>query len=156
MKLSFEGKETVLLMDLIKTQDERNIPIKLYARKTDPTKAEADIFEIEIDGVKWLSTGNATHGVILYSMLRDHVNEFMHYVTTGQNYYYLFDCLDGVIGAQYYTPAEINKLIYGNEEPLPENKIIQVAKDYEATLYRYAKDENGNYTAETMLYDAEL
>ena len=77
----------------------------------------------------------------------------MHYVMTGTNSYYYFDCLDGELGETYLTPSEINKLLYNVTEDLPESTIIRIAKEYEATLLRYEKTEAGDYINETLLYD---
>ena len=77
----------------------------------------------------------------------------MHYVTTPTDNYYFFDCLDGIIGDQYLTPTVLNVLINGKYEPMPEKEIIKHARNFEADLYRYNKDENGNYINEVCLYD---
>lgn len=153
MKLSFEGLEATLQYDLIKTEDGRHIPIKLTAKKTEEGHADADLYEVTIDGVLWLTTESATHGVILYTLLRDNVTDFMHYVTTGNDYYYYFDCMDGELSERYFTPEELSKTLYKNDEALTESQIIRIAKEYEATLYRYEKTQEGDYINETLLYD---
>lgn len=153
MKLSFDGLEAVLQSDLIPTEDGKHITITLYGKKESIEDKEAAYYEVCIDGVKWFTSDNPTHGVILYTLLRDHVTEYMHYVTTGTNFYYYFDCLDGELGERYLTSSEVNKLVYNVNEDLPESNIIRIAKEYEATLYRYEKTEEGDYTNETLLYD---
>lgn len=71
-------------------------------------------------------------------------------------YYYYFDCLDGVIGEQYFTAGELTSLLIGSDrETLSEKEIIRHARNYEATLYRYEKDTEGNYIHKTCLYDCE-
>ena len=68
-------------------------------------------------------------------------------------YYYFFDCLDGVLSDRYLTARELAQLITGKREPMPEKDIIKTAANYEATLYRYILDANGNPQNEKCLYD---
>ena len=73
-----------------------------------------------------------------------------------RSYYYYFDCLDGLIGDNYFTFEEVEKLIKKKssiEGPITEKHIKRVAANYEATLYRYEKDEEGHYINEVCLYD---
>ncbi len=71
-------------------------------------------------------------------------------------YFYYFDCLDGVIGEQYFTAGELTSLLIGSDrETLSEKEIIRHARNYEATLYRYEKDTEGKYINQTCLYDCE-
>ena len=71
----------------------------------------------------------------------------------GEKYFYLFDCLDGLIGDSYLTASDINRLITGAADPMPEKEIIKAAANYEATLYRYERTESGEMINETILYD---
>lgn len=68
-------------------------------------------------------------------------------------YYYFFDCMDGVLGEKYLTPSDVAELQTGKREALTETELKKIAHNYEATLYRYEKDSNGNYINETCLYD---
>ena len=70
-----------------------------------------------------------------------------------KEYYYYFDCLDGLIGDSYLTASEINKLITGAADPMSEKDIIKTAANYEATLYRYEKANGGGMVNEIILYD---
>lgn len=68
-------------------------------------------------------------------------------------YYYFFDCLDGVLSDRYLTAQELAQLMTGASDPMPERDIIRTAANYEATLYRYVLDSNGNPQNERCLYD---
>lgn len=152
----FEGSEKIIQYGVIKAEDGRHIPVRLTAFKSDPGNEEADQFKIDIDGVVWCVCDNVTHSIIIFKMLKDRVTDFMHYVTTAGEYYYFFDCLDGQLGDKYLTSSEINMLMTGKSDDLPENDIIQIARNYEATLYRSMKGPEGDYINEVLLYDADL
>ena len=81
MRLDFEGNERKIQEDLLKTENGGVIPVTLFARK-DPEDPEEVYYEVEIDGVNWLTCDTPYHGVILFSLLRDHVQEYMKYFTT--------------------------------------------------------------------------
>ena len=68
-------------------------------------------------------------------------------------YYYFFDCLDGVLSDRYLTAREVAQLVTGAADPMPEGDIIRTAANYEATLYRYTFDSAGNPQNEKCLYD---
>ena len=68
-------------------------------------------------------------------------------------YYYYFDCLDGVLSDRYLTAQELAQILKGEEKPLCEKEIKSIAANYEATLYRYTMDPNGNPQNEVCLYD---
>jgi len=68
-------------------------------------------------------------------------------------YYYFFDCLDGILSDRYLTAQELAQLMTGASDPMPEKDIIRTAANYEATLYRYVLDSNGNPQNEKCLYD---
>ena len=71
-----------------------------------------------------------------------------------KTYYYYFDCLDGVIGEQYLTAEELTALLIGSDkDTLTEKQIKAHALNYEATLYRYEKDGDGNYINGVCIYD---
>lgn len=38
-----------------------------------------DIYIIAIDGVEWLQTQNEMHAVCLFTMMKEHILEYMHY-----------------------------------------------------------------------------
>ena len=67
---------------------------------------------------------------------------------------YYFDCLDGVIGEQYFTASELNQLMNGRSEPMDERSIIRTAANYEATLTRYEVNEAGEPVNPLELYEA--
>lgn len=68
-------------------------------------------------------------------------------------YYYFFDCLDGILGEKYLTPSDVAELQTGKREALPETELKKIARNYEATLYRYEKSEDGSYTNGACIYD---
>lgn len=51
------------------------IPIVLYSNEDE----EGVFYTIEIDGVEWLASVNRTHAVLLFEMMKDHINDYMHY-----------------------------------------------------------------------------
>lgn len=71
-------------------------------------------------------------------------------------YYYYFDCLDGIFGDKYLTPAEVNELQSGKSEPLPEGELIKIAKELEASLYRFQKEQDQTYSHGVCIYDCEI
>ena len=77
MQISFEGKDAVLQEDLIRI-DGGLIPIKLLGHKLDPTSAVADKFTIELDRVKWLETDSALHASVLYSIMQEHITDYLY------------------------------------------------------------------------------
>jgi len=68
-------------------------------------------------------------------------------------YYYFFDCLDGVLSDRYLTARELAELMTGAADPLSEKEIKRIAANYEATLYRYTMDADGNPQNEQCIYD---
>lgn len=68
-------------------------------------------------------------------------------------YYYFFDCLDGALADRYLTARELSQLVKGAPDPMSEKEIKSIARNYEATLYRYTMDENGNPQNEQCIYD---
>ena len=74
----FEGKETIIKRDFIAIEG-GEIPIILKAVKD---KNEKVFYFVYIDGITWLATENTTHAIILYSMLRDNITDYMQYVKT--------------------------------------------------------------------------
>lgn len=82
MKLDFEGREMKVQEDFLTTEDGGKIAIALYARKDTEEPGQA-FYEVEIDGVNWLTCDTPHHGIVLYTLLRDHVKEYMKYFTKG-------------------------------------------------------------------------
>lgn len=82
MQIDFKGNELKVQEDLLTTEDGGTIPVTLFARR-DPDHPEEVYYEVEIDGVNWLTCDTPHHGVILYSLLKDHVKEYMRYFTEG-------------------------------------------------------------------------
>lgn len=69
-----------------------------------------------------------------------------------QGTYYYFDCMDGLIGDKLLTAVEVSEILHGRAEDLTEKQLIQIAANYEATLYRQEYTA-GELTAEATLYD---
>lgn len=80
-------------------------------------------------------------------------NELIAEQVQKEVFYYFFDCLDGNLSDKYFTACELNKLLNGKEEPMTEAEIKRTAANYEATLYRYTLDKDGQPTNEVCLYD---
>ena len=66
--------------------------------------------------------------------------------------YYLFDCLDGVIGDRLLTLEELRQAMTWGNVTYTEKDAQRIAMDYEATLYRY-KYIDGEVKESKMLYD---
>ena len=66
--------------------------------------------------------------------------------------YYLFDCLDGVIGDRLLTLEELRQAMTWENVTYTEKDVKRIAMDYEATLYRY-KYIDGEVKESKMLYD---
>lgn len=62
----------------IPTENGGSIPINLYAFKNDLGVS----YELEIDGVLWFNSYSQMHAQVLYNMMRDHITEYMHYIST--------------------------------------------------------------------------
>lgn len=89
--MKFEGMEAVIQTEFIETQDGGKIPLELKAVKTGygftEDGAESVEFEAWIDGVRWYVSSQYHHAVILYTMLKKHVTEYMHYKTVEPSTY---------------------------------------------------------------------
>lgn len=66
--------------------------------------------------------------------------------------YYLFDCLDGVIGDRLLTLQELRQAMTWENVTYTEKDAKRIAMDYEATLYRY-KYIDGEVKESKTLYD---
>ena len=66
--------------------------------------------------------------------------------------YYLLDCLDGIIGDKLLTPEGLHELMDGKSETYSEKEILSIARNYEASLYRY-KYIKGREVDSSCLYD---
>ena len=77
VELEFKGKELLIQTDMIPTENGGQIPLNLFCRKSED--GSGNYYEAEIDGVSWFTTKGQVHAVILYTMLKKHVNEYMHY-----------------------------------------------------------------------------
>lgn len=67
--------------------------------------------------------------------------------------FYLFDCLDGIIGDRLLTLSELYALENGQRPgEYTEKEAVRLAQDYEATLYRY-EYEDGERVASATIYD---
>lgn len=51
--------------------------------------------------------------------------------------YYLFDCLDGLIGDKLLTLEELRGIMTNDPRPYTEKDAKEIAYNYEAELYRY-------------------
>lgn len=68
--------------------------------------------------------------------------------------YYFFDCLDGNIGDKLLTLKELKEIMTNEDVEFTEKKAIQIARDYEATLYKYTFNEDGEQINRVMLYES--
>lgn len=66
--------------------------------------------------------------------------------------YYLFDCLDGVIGDRLLTLEELRQAMTWENVTYTEKDAKRIAIYYEATLYRY-KYKGGEVKESKILYD---
>lgn len=66
--------------------------------------------------------------------------------------YYLFDCLDGVIGDRLLTIEELRQAMTRENVTYTEKDAKCIAMYYEATLYRY-KYIDGEVKESKVLYD---
>lgn len=66
--------------------------------------------------------------------------------------YYLFDCLDGIIGDRLLTLEELRDLMTRENVTYTEKDARRIAGDYEATLIRY-EYKDGEVVNEKTLYD---
>lgn len=80
MDLKFDGNKALLQQDFIDTENGGRIPIELYAIKEE-TAPEGAIYSAYIDGVHWYHAASSTHATILYKLLKEHITEFMHYIS---------------------------------------------------------------------------
>lgn len=67
--------------------------------------------------------------------------------------YYLFDCMDGVIGDQLLTLEELKEKMTWSNVTYTEKDAKRIAMDYEAILFRY-EYLDGNVKERKMIYDA--
>ena len=74
MEINFTG-DTAVLQEALLEIEGGTIPIKLVAEKDD----DGVFYYVTIDGVEWFTTENTTHAVILFTMLKEHVKEYMQY-----------------------------------------------------------------------------
>lgn len=110
----------------------------IYCRET----GEIKIFTRELDGA-----GN---------LLRVIEHDLTPAAIPEKEYIYFFDCLDAALCDKYLTLAELAAIIGKEPASITERDLIKHAANYEATLYRYEKDQNGNPINETVLYDTEF
>lgn len=82
MELKFDGTEMKLQEDFITTQGGGRIPVTLTAGKLEDAEA-AEFYIVTIDGVLWAECESLHHAIIIYTLLRDHVTEYMNYITKG-------------------------------------------------------------------------
>ena len=66
--------------------------------------------------------------------------------------YYLFDCLDGVIGDRLLTLEELRQAMTWENVTYTEKDAKRIATYYEATLYR-CKHKDGEVKERKVLYD---
>lgn len=63
-------------MDYLRIEDinvEKDFNIKIALLQ------DKDLYIITIDGVQWLTTENEMHAVCLFTMMKEHILEYMHY-----------------------------------------------------------------------------
>lgn len=58
----------------------------IHAEKVDIPITLSSVFEdgeefyvIDVDGVEWLQTDNQSHAVVMFTMMLEHLTEYMHY-----------------------------------------------------------------------------
>ena len=59
----------------------RNEKIKVTGGEIPITLVQEDngSFTVAIDGVKWLNVENQMHAVVLFTMMQEHITEYMEY-----------------------------------------------------------------------------
>lgn len=40
---------------------------------------DEEVFVIDIDGIEWLETENQIHASVLFTMMKEHITEYMNY-----------------------------------------------------------------------------
>ena len=58
----------------IEAEDGTKVAIYLYA---DEVKGS---YQIEVDGVAWLTIDNRTHAIVLYELMRDHLSDYYNFI----------------------------------------------------------------------------
>ena len=66
--------------------------------------------------------------------------------------YYLFDCLDGIIGDRLLTLSQLYELENRKPGEYTEQEAKRLAQNYEAVLYRY-EYQGGEVVDSATLYD---
>lgn len=64
----------VLRKEVIRT-DKCDVPITLSSEG----EGEDFLYVIGVDDVEWLTTENKMHAVVLFTMMYEHLTEYMHY-----------------------------------------------------------------------------
>lgn len=64
----------VLRKEVIRT-DKCDVPITLSSEG----EGEDLLYVIDVDDVEWLTTENKMHAVVLFTMMHEHITEYMHY-----------------------------------------------------------------------------
>ena len=49
------------------------IPINLWKKPSD------EVYGVSVDGVDWFVTGSMMHAVVLYTMMSEHLTDYMNY-----------------------------------------------------------------------------
>ena len=75
-----DENENILRSEYFVTESGLRLPITLTSIEDD----EGTFFNIDIDGVDWCQTNAQHHAVILFEMLKEHIDEYMHYVPHDQ------------------------------------------------------------------------
>lgn len=82
--------------------------------------------------------------------------EFWDTLENAGRFYYFFDTPDAIMGGQYFTAQEVNRLHTGDNVPISEREIIRIAANYEAELTRYERDASGQYINPVCLYECAI
>ena len=69
----------ILKTEMIPTENGGNIPIRLVVEKGTPETDDLDCYFVDVDGVEWFVTERYTHAVTLFTMMTEHLTEYMHY-----------------------------------------------------------------------------
>lgn len=82
--------------------------------------------------------------------------QFWNTQESAGKYFYYLECPDAIMGGQYFTATDINRLTTGENCPMSEKDIIKTAVNYEAELTRYERDPAGQFINPVCLYECEV
>lgn len=72
------------------------------------------------------------------------------------NLYYFFDCKEPSLNGHFFSIGELHFFLGKPAgDPIREPELVKIAKAFEASLYRYEKNQAGQYVNKVCLYDPE-